>query len=131
RLHVGMLDDSWHRDHLVAAHDERPRLALGSRDLGVDEHVLDLLAAPREPVAGTPRAYLKAWQLRLDVPWPPADLAVEREGGPLDPGAVVLAHERAPTAEVEALRARGRVEEVGDGRRHRPSLREAVEVSLG
>src|SRR5919201_605304 len=97
-------------------------VALGSRDLGVDEHVLDLLAAPCEPVAGTPRAYLKPWELGLNAPRAPADLAIELDGRPLHPGAVVLAHEGAPAAEVEALRAGLGVEELGDRRRHTAAL---------
>src|SRR5687767_1176543 len=39
------LDDAGNGHDIVAAHDERPRLALGTGDLGVDEHVLDLLLA--------------------------------------------------------------------------------------
>ena len=42
-------------------HDERPRLALGARDLRVDEHVLDLLAAPASRSPGRHGSYLKAW----------------------------------------------------------------------
>ena len=41
-------------DDLVAAHDERPRLPLGARDLRVDEHVLHLPPPPREPIARAP-----------------------------------------------------------------------------
>src|SRR5207248_2148123 len=90
-----------------------------------------LLAAPREPVAGTQRAYLKAWELGLNAPRAPADFAVERDGRRLDPGAVVLAHEGAPAAEVEALRAGRRVEEVGHGQGHAAALGEPVEVVVG
>ena len=50
------LDDPGHGDDLVAAHDERPAFAVGAWDLGVDEHVLDLLRAAGEPVAGPPAA---------------------------------------------------------------------------
>ena len=71
------LDDPGHRDDLVAAHDERPAFAVGARDLGVDEHVLDLLRAAGEPVAGPPSADDKAWQLGADAPPPQRDLAVE------------------------------------------------------
>src|ERR1051326_6567788 len=73
------VDDSGHRDHLVAAHDERPRLALRAGGLRVDEHVLDLLAPPGEAVASAPGPYLKASQLRFDAPSAPADLPLERE----------------------------------------------------
>src|SRR5207247_2254628 len=86
-------------------HDERPRFALGSRDFGVDEHVLDLLAAAREPVARPPASYLKAWERRFNAPWAPAHGAVERDRGLLEPNAVVLAHRGEPAAEVEPLRA--------------------------
>ena len=62
RLHSLRLDDPGHRHDLVAAHDERPAFAVGARDLGVDEHVLHLLRAAGEPVAGPPPPYLKPWQ---------------------------------------------------------------------
>src|SRR5947209_3468315 len=86
------LDDSGHCDDLVATHDERPRLALRAGNLRVDEHVLDLLAPPGQPVAGAPGSYLKPWQLRLDAPRAPADLAFERNGRSFEPDAVVFAH---------------------------------------
>ena len=63
--------------HLVAADDERPAFTVGARDLGVDEHVLDLLRAAGEPVAGPPPANHKAWELGADAPPAPLDLAVE------------------------------------------------------
>src|SRR5205823_6420458 len=78
---------------LVAAHDEGPRLALGAGDLGVDEHVLDLLAAPGESVARPPASYLKACELGLDPPVPPANRALERDRATLEPGAVVRTDE--------------------------------------
>ena len=67
-------------DDLVAADNEWPCLALGSRDLGVHEHVLDLLAAPRQTVAGTPPPYLKALAVGRDAPGAPAHLAIEPTG---------------------------------------------------
>src|SRR3954454_17250415 len=81
-------DDPGHGDDLVAAHDERPRLAGRTGDLCVDENVLDLLRAPGEPVAGAPRTYLKAWPVGRDPPLAPADFAVERDRRPLDPDVV-------------------------------------------
>src|SRR5206468_11909271 len=102
-----MLDQARHRDHLVAAHDERPRLALVSRDLGVDEHVLDLLAAPGEPVAWSPATYLKASELRLDRPRPPADATLERDRGLFEPDSLILPHRGEPPAQVDAARAFG------------------------
>src|SRR2546421_3041758 len=55
------VDDARNCDHVVSTHDERPRLAGGTGDLRVDEHVLDLLRPPSEPIAGTPGPYLTAW----------------------------------------------------------------------
>ena len=81
-----------HGDHVVAAHDERPRFALRSGDLRVDEHVLDLLLPPGEPVAGPPASYLKPFELGADAPLAPADLAVEVDRPALEPEPVVLAH---------------------------------------
>src|ERR671924_308512 len=64
--HFGVLDDALDGDDLVATDDERPRLALGAGDLGVDEHVLDLLPPAGETVAGVEsrRARRGADQLR-------------------------------------------------------------------
>src|SRR6266540_2801297 len=78
-------DDAGHRDDLVPAHDEGPRLALGTGDLCVDEHVLDLLRSPGEPIAGAPGSYLKAWEVRGDLPLAPPHLALERDGCALPP----------------------------------------------
>src|SRR5438876_2495058 len=86
-----MLDDSWDGNDLVAAHHEGPCLALRAWDLGVDEHVLDLLLPAGKPVARPPASYLKACELRLDRPLAPADRSLERHGAALEPGAVVLA----------------------------------------
>src|SRR3954471_1643826 len=124
-----MLDHSRHGDDFAPAYDEGPRLALGSRDLGVDEHVLDLLPAPGEPVARSPASYLKACELGLDRPRAPADAALERDRGLLEPDAVVLAHRRQPLAELDAARALGRGEE--DVEPGRPLLGHAEEVRLG
>src|SRR5947209_8338920 len=57
-FHAGVLEDPGHRDDVVTADDERPRLALGSADLGVDEHVLSLLRAAGEAVSRPPAPYL-------------------------------------------------------------------------
>src|SRR2546423_15565167 len=91
RHHSFRLDDSRHRDDLVPAHDQRPAFAVGAWDLGVDEHVLNLLCAPGEPVAGTPPSYLKPWQVRLDPPGAPLDGVVEIDRATLEPPPVVLA----------------------------------------
>src|SRR5438067_527812 len=80
RAHPLRLDDAGHRDDLVAAHHEGPAFAVGTRDLGVDEHVLDLPPAPGEPVAGTPSPYPKAWQVGFDAPGPPVDGAAQLDG---------------------------------------------------
>src|SRR5437870_4059615 len=103
--HPFRVDDSRHRDDLVPAHDERPRLAFRAGNLRVDENVLDLLAPSSEPVARAPGSYLKAWELRLDAPRAPAHLALQRHGRALQPDAVVLTHRRQAAAEVEPLRA--------------------------
>src|SRR5438105_1866639 len=123
------LDDARNRDDHVPAHDERPRLACGTRDLGVDEHVLDLLRSPGEPVAGTPGSYLKAWQLRSDPPLAPADLAFEGKWCRLEPDTVVLTHRREAATEVEPLRAGGRREQLVQ--RRRLALREPQQVAVG
>src|ERR1700758_71961 len=91
-LHPRMLDDAGHRHDLVAAHDERPGLALRARHLRVDEHVLDLPPPTREPVAWPPSAHSKPFELGADRPLPPADLARQVDGATLEPEAVVLAH---------------------------------------
>src|SRR5262249_30582819 len=83
--HSFRLDDPGHGDDLVAAHDQRPRLACRAGDLCVDEHVLDLLRPSGEPVAGAPGSYLKPWHVRRDPPLAPADFAVERDRRPLEP----------------------------------------------
>src|SRR5438067_6243913 len=90
--HPLSLDDSRDRDDLVPAHHERPAFAVGARDLGVDEHVLDLLRAALQPVARPPSPYLKPCQLRLDPPAAPLDRAFEVDGAALEPEALVLAH---------------------------------------
>src|SRR3954452_728863 len=71
--HPLRLDDPRHRDDLVTPHHERPAFAVGARDLCVDEHVLDLPRAAREPVAGTPPPYLKPCDRGLDAPVTPRD----------------------------------------------------------
>src|SRR6266511_3094989 len=97
-------------------------------DLGVDEHVLDLLRASGEPIAGTPGPYLKAWELRGDPPLAPADLALERHRRALEPDALVLAHRGEAPAEVEPLRACGGCEQLVQ--RGRLSFRESEQVAI-
>src|SRR5581483_3974272 len=127
--HPFALDDPRHGDDLVAAHDERPAFAVGARDLRVDEHVLDLLRAAGEPVAGPPPAYLKPWPLRGDAPRPPAHLAVERDRPLLEPKPVVLAHRLDAAAEVDALRGGRGVEQLGErGRQHAALVERAQDV---
>src|ERR1700740_372310 len=84
-VHVRMLDDARDRDHLVPAHDQRPGLSFGAGDLGVHEYVLDLLAAPCEPVAGTPPSSLKPFRARANPPCAPAHFAGEIDGAVLEP----------------------------------------------
>src|SRR5919204_4316217 len=72
-LYMGVIDDSGNGYDLVSAHDQRPRLALRPGDLGVDEHILDLLPPAGEPVTGPPAAYLKASELGFNLPAAPAD----------------------------------------------------------
>ena len=123
------VDDTGHRDDLVPAHHERPAFAVGAGDLGVDEHVLDLLRAARQPVAGPPPADDKAWELGPDAPTAPVDLAAQLDGPALQPQAVVLAHRHDAAAEVEAPGSGRGVEQLCERRRHRaPGLERAEEV---
>src|SRR5207244_1236284 len=78
------------------------------------------------PVAGTPGSYLKAWEVRFDGPVAPVDGTVQRDGRALEPDLVVLARGDRAAAEVEPPRADGRVEQLGELRRHRPAKRKAV-----
>src|SRR5262249_4803791 len=125
-FHTWSIDDAGNRDNPVPAHHERPRLALGSRDLGVDEHVLDLLAAPGEPAARSPASYLKACEVGLDRPRAPADASLERYRRLLEPDALVFADRREALAEVHAAGAFCGREQLVQLRR--PLLREAEEV---
>src|SRR5207237_10566454 len=109
------LDGSRDRDDLVPPHDERPRLALRSRNLGVDEHVLDLLRAPGEPVARAPGPYLKSFLLGGDAPPSPVDLAFERDRRPLQPEPAVLADGGPPRPRLRRLGPH-----LGSGRPERP-----------
>src|SRR6266487_3618525 len=122
-----MLDDSWDGNDLVAAHHEGPCLALRAWDLGVDEHVLDLLLPAGKPVARPPASYLKACELRLDRPLAPANRSLERHGAALEPGAVVLADELDPVAEIEPFRAGRRSDELGEGGLERGALLEGAQ----
>src|SRR5436305_5248167 len=89
RCHPVAVDEPRHSDDLVSAYDQGPALSVGTRNLGVDEHVLDLLAPPREPVAGPPPPYCKSWPVCLDAPAAPAHLALERDRALLEPEALV------------------------------------------
>src|ERR1700749_4768956 len=87
-LHLRMLDDAGHGHDLVAAHDERPRLALRARHLRVDEHVLDLAPPTRQAVPGPPSAHSKALEPRGDSPIAPPDLAGQVDRPLLEPEAL-------------------------------------------
>src|SRR5437868_728303 len=131
-FHAGRVDDPRHGHDLVAPDDERPLFALGARDLRVDKHVLNLLRAAGEPVARTPRSYLKPWERRRNPPRPPTHFAVERDRRVLEPEAVVLANRLDAPAEVDALRGRGVREELGDCRRQRlPPVEHPEQVLVG
>src|SRR5712691_7080058 len=116
-MHSFCVDDSGHCDDLVAAHDERPRFAFRAWNLGVDEHVLDLLAPSGEPVAGTPGSYLKAWELGFNAPRSPPHCTCQRDRPALEPDGVVLSYCGQPAAEVEPLRADRRREQLFERRR--------------
>src|SRR5215469_10769377 len=118
-VYLRVLHDSRHRDDLVAAHHERPRLALRARNLRVDEHVLDLASPPRQPVAGPPSAHSKPWQLRANSPLSPADLSGKVDRPLLEPETLVLANGLDAPAEVDAPRSRRRREQLGERRRQR------------
>src|SRR6185436_11531698 len=127
-----MLDDAGHGHDLVAAHDERPRLALRARHLRVDKYVLDLEPPTRQPVAGPPSAHSKPFELRADSPVAPADLAGELDRPALEPEPLVLAHRLEASAEVDALRADGRREQFGERRGEGvAAVERAQEVLIG
>src|SRR6266540_449780 len=127
-VHPRRVDDAGNRDDLVPAHNQRPRLAGRTGDLRVDEHVLNFLRSPSEPVAGAPGSYLKAWQLRGDPPLAPAHLALERYRGALEPDVVVFPHRGQPTAEVQPLRTGCRGEQLAES--GRLALRKPQQVAL-
>src|SRR5215470_14264149 len=114
-----MLHDAGDGHDLVAAYDERPRLPLRAGHLRVDEHVLDLAPPTRQPVAGPPSAHSKPFELRADSPLAPPDLARQLDRPALEPEALVLAHCLKAAAEVDALRADGRCEQLRERRRER------------
>src|SRR5712691_341086 len=127
-----MLHDARHGDHVVTAHDEWPGFTLRPRDFGIDEHVLNFLLPPREPVAGPPGSYLKPCELGADAPLAPANLAVEWERPVLEPEAVVLAYRLEPAAQIDPLRAHRRAEQLGERRRHgRAGVERAQDVLVG
>src|SRR5207248_695436 len=111
-FHLRVLDDAGHGYDLVAAHDERPRLPLRARHLRVDEHVLDLAPPTRQPVPGPPSAHSKPFELRADRPVAPSDLPGQLDRPALEPETLVLAHRLQAAAEVDALRAHGRREQL-------------------
>src|SRR5919109_1450758 len=78
------------RDDFVAAHDERPRVALRARHLCVHEQILHLLARAREAVARTPRAHVETLKVGLDRPGTPTNAAAERNRALLEPEPLVL-----------------------------------------
>src|SRR3954471_19467187 len=71
RAHPLGLDDAGNGDDRVTAHDERPALSVGARDLGVHEDILHLSVPTGEPVARLPATDLEPWQRGLDPPDPP------------------------------------------------------------
>src|SRR5579864_9357665 len=116
-FHLRVLDDAGHGYDLVAANDERPRLALRARHLRVDEHVLDLAPPTCQPVAGPPSAHSKPLELRADPPLAPADLAGQLDRAVLEPQPLVLTYRLESPAEVDALRPDRRREQLGQRRR--------------
>src|SRR2546423_3407825 len=130
-VHLRVLDDARHRYDLVTAHDERPRIAVRARHLRVDEHVLDLPPPTCESVAGPPSTHSKPLELRADSPLAPANLAGQLDRAALEPEALMLAHGLEPTAEVDALRADGRSEQLGERRRKRGAGGEGAQEGLG
>src|SRR5262245_37781739 len=130
RGHPLALDDPGDGHDLVAAHHERPPFTVGAGDLGVDEHVLNLLRPAGEAIARPPPPYLKPTAVGGDAPRAPEHLAVELDGRALEPEAVVLAHGLEAAAEVDALRRDRRVEQLRQRRRHRPSLLERAQDVL-
>src|SRR4030095_11997835 len=67
-------------------------------------HVLHLLGAAGEPVAGAPASYLKPCELGFDRPLAPAHPALERDRGLLEPDAAVFAHLAENNTEVPLAR---------------------------
>ena len=77
--------DTRHHDDLVAAHDERPRLALRPGDLRIDEEILHLLAAPGEPVPGSPPAHAQTRSCAARCARRPSGPAGRARRRPLEP----------------------------------------------
>src|SRR6185437_4988972 len=128
--HPLLLDDAGYRHDLVTPHDERPAVAVGARDLGVDEHVLHLLRSTGEPVTRLPASYSKAGELRFDAPPAPDHRPVEVARPRLEPEPAVLAHRLHAASEVDALRADRRGEQLGERGRHRLALVEHAQHVL-
>ena len=129
-LPLGMLDDARHGDDLVSAHDERPRLALRARAPSRRRTRPGSSAPTRQAVPGPPASHSKSWQLGADPPLPPAHLAVELDRPVLEPEPLVLAHRLDAAAEVDALRAGRRGEQLGERRRQRLARVERAEDVL-
>src|SRR3954452_11854686 len=110
------VDDPRHCDDLVAAHDERPGLSGCARDLGVDEHVLDLSRAAREPIARAPPPNDKPWELGVDAPAAPAHGAAQAHRRALEPDLVLVTDRSKSLPEVDAARAWGCGEQLGERR---------------
>src|SRR5215467_10427607 len=100
----------------------RAALAIRPGDLRVHEHILNLLRPSCEPVARAPAAHAQAGQLRADAPAAPQHLAAQLDRAALEPDAVVLTDDLHAVAEVDALRADRRVDELGERGRHRAPL---------
>src|SRR5881394_3654535 len=71
--HLGIFHDPGHANNLAAPDDERPLRPLAARHLRVDEHVLHLLPAAAQTVAGLPRAHPEAGRVGRDRPGAEAD----------------------------------------------------------
>src|SRR3954453_10539625 len=127
-----MLDDARDSDDLVAAHDERPGLAVRPWDLGVDEHVLNLLRPAGETVAGLPSSHYETGRARGDSPRPPAHGSVEIDRAALEPQVVVFAFRLDAVAEIDAHRAGRRCDQLRErGRQRLSRVQGAQDVLVG
>src|SRR4051812_33858356 len=94
RSHGVALDEARDSDDLVPAHDDRPAVPEAARDLGVGEHVLELLPPAGEPIARSPRPYRQTRLVGLEYPRAPTDAAL------FEGQLVVFAHGGDPVREV-------------------------------